>query len=37
MLDEADLRRLAEIGVDVYVPRNADTSQAGVAASAARC
>ena len=35
MLDEADLRRLAENGVDVYVPRNADASQVGGAASTA--
>jgi hypothetical protein len=35
MLDEADLRRLAEIGVDVYAPRGAGTSRASVAASAA--
>jgi hypothetical protein len=35
MLDEADLRRLAEIGVDVYVPRGADAVPASAAACAA--
>ena len=34
MLDEADLRRLAEIGVDVYLPRGAGSSPVSAAAFA---
>ena len=35
MLDETDLRRLAEIGVDVYVPRGAGAAPVSVATIAA--
>jgi hypothetical protein len=35
MLDEASLQRLAEMGIDVYVPRAAATMPAGAAAARA--